>query len=55
METALVAQQAQLQTNVALSMIKKNAQADQKLINTIAQAVQSAPTAGRGSLLDVTV
>lgn len=54
METsAIVLQQAQLQTNIALSMVKKNAQADQKFVEMIAQNSPS-PSSGRGQLLDVT-
>lgn len=47
-------QQAQLQANIAMAMVKKNAQADQKFVEMIAQNTP-APTSGRGQLLDVTV
>lgn len=52
MEVAAVAiQQAQAQTNAALSMVKKNAQADQALVNVIEQTIRS----GRGQNLDISV
>lgn len=48
---ALTAQQASLQQNLSLSFVKKNAQAEQSLVNMIAQ--NSSPE--RGQNLDVTV
>jgi len=41
-----------MQTNLALSFIKKNAQADQSLVNMIAQ---SSPSGGRGQNVDMSV
>ncbi len=53
MELAAVAlQQASAQTNVTLSMLKKNAQAEQSFINMI---VQNAPSGSRGRNFDETV
>ncbi len=46
------AQQLSAQSNVALSFIKKNAQADQSLVNMISQ---SSPSGGRGQNVDLTV
>lgn len=48
---ALAAQQAQYQMNAALSMVKKNAEADQALVNVLVQ--NSADF--RGQNFDVTV
>ena len=51
---AVTLQQAGSQTNLALSLLKKNTQSDQSLVNMIAQSAQ--PSAGsRGQNLDVTV
>lgn len=56
MEVAAVTlQQAGAQTNTALSMLKKNAQAEQSLATVLAHSAQSSPTSGRGQNLDVTV
>lgn len=53
MEIAAIAvQQASAQLNTALSMVKNNAQAEQSLVNVIAQ---SSPGAGRGQNLDISV
>lgn len=52
---AVAAQQAMLQSSVALSVIKKNAEMQQQLVSVLAQAVQSAPTGGRGQHLDISV
>lgn len=48
---ALAAQQANLQMNTALSMVKKNAEAEQSLVNVLVQNTG----AGRGQNFDVTV
>ena len=56
MEVAAVAlQQAGSQTNAALSMVKKNAQAEQALSNALTQSAQSSPTGPRGQNLDIMV
>lgn len=49
---ALALQQAQSQTNLAMNVLKKNAQAEQALVNMITQAAASG---GRGQVVDVTV
>lgn len=55
MEVAAIAlQQANAQTNLGLSLMKKSAQADQALINVLDQTVQSSG-GGRGQNLDITV
>lgn len=52
----LAAQQAVAQQNIALSVIKQSAQADQAIADLVADAVESAPTTGsRGSLVNFTV
>jgi hypothetical protein len=45
------AQQLGAQSNVMLSFIKQNAQAEQSLVNMIAQ---SSPSGGRGQVVDTT-
>lgn len=50
--SAAALQQVTAQTNAALSMVKKNAQAEQALVNMIAQ---NTPSGGRGQNLDITV
>ncbi|MFH1157357.1 MAG: hypothetical protein V1721_00490 [Pseudomonadota bacterium] len=52
---ALALQQASLQTNIALALIKNNAQTEQALVNMIAQTVQSSPSGGRGKNIDISV
>lgn len=53
MEVAAIAlQQASSQTNTALAMVKQAVQAEQALVNAIAQ---SSPSGGRGQNLDVSV
>ena len=52
---ALALQQASLQTNIAMAMIKQGAQTEQSLVNMIAQTIQSSPSGGRGQSLDITV
>lgn len=51
--SAIAVQQAQSQLNASAAMLKKNAQAEQALINIIAESQQSAPTGGRGQNLDI--
>jgi len=51
--SAIMLQQAGSQTNLGLAMLKKNAQAEQSMVNMIAQSAP--PTGGRGQNLDVTV
>jgi hypothetical protein len=46
------AQQQGTQNNLMLSFIKQNAQAEQSLVNMIAQ---SSPSGGRGQNVDLTV
>jgi hypothetical protein len=48
-------QQAGPQTDAALSMLKKNVEADQAIVNVIQKSIRSSPTGGRGNNLDVTV
>ena len=53
MEVAAAAlQQAGTQTNVALSMLKKNAQAEQAIANMLQQ---SSASGSRGNNLDITI
>jgi hypothetical protein len=49
---ALAAQQAILQQNIALSVLKTAAQADQAIANILAQAAQSVPTSSLGGNLN---
>ncbi len=49
---AIALQQAGSQTNTALSMLKRTAQAEQSLVNVIAQSVSNGR---RGQNLDITV
>ncbi len=48
----VTAQQLSAQNNVTLSFIKQNAQAEESLVNVIAQ---SSPSGGRGQNVDLTV
>ncbi|MCB1532630.1 MAG: hypothetical protein KDJ35_07160 [Alphaproteobacteria bacterium] len=53
---ALAAQQAILQQNVALSVIKQNAQADQAFANVIKETIENTPQpGGRGSNVNIRV
>ncbi len=52
---ALALQQAQLQTNIGMAMIKQGSQNEQNLINMIAQSIQSSPSAGCGQNLDISI
>ena len=55
-ELGIVAQQALLRSNVALSVIKSNAQAQQSLANVIAQTAASVPvSSSNGTQLDIRV
>lgn len=47
----VTAQQLGAQSNIALSALKQNAQAEQELVNMIAQ---SSPSGGRGQNVDLT-
>lgn len=49
---ALAAQQAILQQNIALSVLRTAAQADQAIANILAQAVESVPTSSLGGNLN---
>jgi len=48
----VTAQQSNAQTSLAMSFIKKNAQAEESVVNMIAQ---SSPSGGRGQNVDLTV
>ena len=53
---AIAAQQAIFQSNMALSMIKSNAQAQQSMANLIAQAANSVPVSTTsGTRLDISI
>ena len=53
---AIAAQQAIFQSNMALSMIKNNAQAQQSMANLIAQAADSVPVSTTsGTRLDINI
>ncbi len=53
---AIAAQQAIFQSNMALSMIKSNAQAQQSMANLIAQAADSVPVSTTsGTRLDISI
>lgn len=52
----IAAQQAIAQQNVALSVIKSNAQADQAFAQIIKETVENTPTpSGRGSTVNIRV
>lgn len=54
--SAIAAQSAISRQNVALSVIKQNAEQSQKIAQILDQAVQSAPVkGGRGSNINITV
>lgn len=51
---SLIVQQAMYQMNVSLSLIKQSAQAQQSLVNMIAESAASAPhPSGRGSNVNI--
>jgi len=49
------AQQAITQQNVALSVLKKSAQADQQLANILAESAQNTASGSRGGNLNILV
>lgn len=50
----IAAQQAITQQNVALSVVKSSAQADQAIAEILTEATESVPTGGRGSIVNIT-
>ena len=50
----IAAQQAQLQQNVALSVVKSSAEADRAIANILAESASSVPTGSRGSIVNIT-
>lgn len=51
---AITAQMALVRQNAAMSMVKSSAEADKAVANMLAELVESAPTGGRGGIVNIT-
>jgi hypothetical protein len=50
----LAMQMAVTRQNVAVSVIKQNAEADRAMANILAQAADNVPSSGRGGIVNIT-